>query len=152
DTLELTEEQRAAEQKKLDVQQARAAELQRLDDIQALGKRFKMEARADLCALEGKTVEETRSVLLAELKKQQDDTVTNGQNRADPGAGKDHPIITIHQSVRSFSGARDEAAKKAFRFANWFIAANLTDVRALSGNATVARAVKYCKDYGINIV
>jgi HK97 family phage major capsid protein len=130
----------------------RAAELQRLDDIQSLGKRFKMEALADRCALEGKTVAETRSALLDEMKKQQDETITTEQDRKDPGAGKEHPIITIHQSVRSFSGKRDEAAKKAYRFANWFIAANLTDVRALSGNATVARAVKYCKDYGINIV
>src|ERR1051326_5726548 len=111
-----------------------------------------MEARADLCALEGKTVEETRSALLAELKKQQEDTVTTDANRADPNAGKEHPIVTIHQSVRSFTGKRDEAAKKAFRLANWFIASNLAGVRALQENENTARAItrslQYCKEIG----
>lgn len=146
------EEQRAANE--LAAQQAsRAAELQRLDDIQDLGKRFKMEARADVCALEGKTVEETRSILLAEKQKEQADTVTR-EDRGDPGAGakKEHPVITIHQTVSSFTdGTRAENAKQAYRFAQWFIGSVLNEVREFQGSKAAARAIQYCKDYSIDI-
>src|SRR6185369_12074341 len=100
----LTEEQRAAaEAATLAANAVRAADLQRLDDIQGLGKRFKMEALADRCALEGKTVDETRTVLLAEMQKNQADTVTT-ETRTDVSTKKEkeHPVITIHQTVTSF--------------------------------------------------
>jgi HK97 family phage major capsid protein len=146
------EEQRAADEAQAVA--TRAAEIQRLDDVQALGKRFGMEERANLCALEGMTVEQTRAVLLAEKKKQQDETVEGTREDRTQGAKK-HPFVTIHQTVTSFTGARDDAAKKAYRFANWFIASNLNDVRALRENEHTARAIdraiRYCKDYDILI-
>lgn len=151
----LTAEEQLAADKLIAVNATRAAELQRLNDIEELGKRFKMEARADICALEGKTVEETRAALLAEKQRVQTETETR-EERKDPGveAGKkkDHPVITIHQSVSSFTeGTRSENAMKAYRFANWFVGSILGGERHFARNAVVTRAQQYCKDYGINI-
>lgn len=139
------EEQRAAE-----AAATRAAELQRLDDITALGTRFKMEAVATRCALEGKSVDETRTALLAELNTKQEDagTVTDDATRAAGKKKVDEPLITIHQSVQSFTGTRDEAARKAYRFAQWFVASAL----GTREGSVVERAKLYCKDQGITIV
>lgn len=144
------EEQRAADV--LAANQVRAAEITRLDDIAALGTRFKMESLADRCALEGKSVLETRTALLAELNKTATDSeITDDTARAASVIGKEkkeHPVITIHQSVQSFTGARDDAAKKAYRFAQWFVASAL----GARESQVVTRAKQYCKDYGIKVV
>jgi HK97 family phage major capsid protein len=142
------EEIKAAEQAA-----TRAAELQRLDDITALGTRFKMEAIATRCALEGKSVDDTRSALLAELNKNQEaEGTTTDADRADGAGKKEEPVITIHQSVQSFTGTRDEAAKKAYRFAQWFVGSVLANERSFEGSRVVSRAKQYCKDHGIRLI
>lgn len=141
----------AEETKAAELAATRAAELQRLDDIKALGTRFNMEAIATRCALENKSVDETRSALLAELNKTQDKTLTSDADRAGD-SGKVEPIITIHQSVNSFTGARDDAAKKAYRFAAWFVGSVLGANRGFEGNRVVTRAQQYCKDQGIRLI
>lgn len=146
------EEQRAADL--ITAQQTRAAELARLDDIQGLGKRFKLEADADRCALEGKTVDETRSALLAIMTAKQaaKPTIENRSDADAPADEGDSNVITIHQSVQSFTGSREEAAKKAYRFAKWFVGSVLASERGFENRAVVTRAKQYCKDNGIRMV
>jgi HK97 family phage major capsid protein len=140
----------AEEQLAAKAEAARAAELQRLDDIAALGKRFNMEATATRCALEGQTVDQARTALLAELNTKQTATpVVDDATREDAtGKKADTSVITIHSTVRSFAGTRDEAARKAYRFAQWFVASNLGGRES----TVVARAKTYCKDQNIPIV
>jgi HK97 family phage major capsid protein len=65
-----------------------------------------------------------------------------------------HPAITIHQAVTSFTGSREEAGRKAYRLANWFIASVLGSERGFVAEnegaaALVRRAAQYCKDYSV---
>lgn len=126
-------------------EETRAAEVARLDAIQALGKRFGMEEIANRCALEGKSEEETRGVLLTELNKRQ--AASGVEEEGDRSEGtrttRESEIIPVYSSVRSFSGAtKHEAARKAYRFAKWFLAGAL-------GNEN---AMRYCRDNGIKVV
>lgn len=148
---DLTDQERAAQE----AATARAAENARLDDIQALGKRFGMEEIATRCALENKSVDETRAVLLAEYnKKQETNPVTDDTTRAAGKEKKDEPIITVHSSVQSFtSGAtRGDNARLAYRYAKWFVGAVLGAERGADDYAVITRARQYCKDNGIPIV
>lgn len=142
----------AEETKAAELAATRTAELQRLDDITALGVRFDMKAIATRCALESKSVDETRIALLAELNKTQEETDIT-ETRTETGAkGKIEPIITIHSSVQSFTGTREEAAKKAYRFAQWFVGSGVASMSRFEKSRVVARAQQYCKDYGIKLI
>jgi HK97 family phage major capsid protein len=68
-----------------------------------------------------------------------------------------HPAITIHQAVTSFTGTRAEAGMKAYRLANWFIASVIGNERGFiaenPGAADLVKhAVRYCKDYGVGAI
>lgn len=130
-------------------EQARALETARVEGIDALAKRFpKFENIATRCDLEGKSVEDTRSAILEAFTKSQNGTELE-DNRGDDGAAKAEPTIAIFSSVKSFTGSRQEAGVKAYRFAKWFLASALGN---LEGARAVVAAKEFCRDQNIQIV
>jgi HK97 family phage major capsid protein len=129
-------------------EEQRATETARMDDIMALGVRFKNETLATRCALENKSVDETRALILTAFAADQAAKAIV-ETREEAGAKKDEGNIVIYSSLKSFTGSRQEAGLKAYRFAKWFLAGPLGH---MEGSRAVESAKTYCKDQGISLV
>ncbi len=137
--------------KTLTLEETRAADNARMDAIQALGVRFKNEELATRCALENKSEEETRALILKAIndkqkKEDEGDEGAVGATRDD--ADKKSPVILISSAIRSFTGTRAEAALKAYRFSKWFLAGPLGNIQSRG----IEAAKIYCRDNGIKLV
>lgn len=137
--------------KTLTIEEQRATETARMDDIQALGVRFKQEELATRCALENKSVEDTRALILKAIndkQKKEDETGEGVVGATRDDADKKNPVILISSSIKSFTGNRAKAGLKAYRFAKWFLAGPLGNIQSRNIDA----AKTYCRDNGIKLV
>jgi HK97 family phage major capsid protein len=127
-------------------------EVARVADIVAIGEMVGDTEFARELALEGKTLVEARTAILAKRRAAQAATVPPAETpatvaaRTESGAARVQ-VVQRYQSLKAFKG--DGAAERAFRFGQWFLAGPCG--RFAENNSLVARAKTYAREHGLQM-
>lgn len=119
----------------------RAAELERIEELQSLGRIVREPDLAEEFVLNGKSVEDFRKAALEKRQK----TSKPISSLVVPHTGIEFPR---YSRVRNFKG--DNKELKAYRFGQWFLGC-LAGTRYFQENLTTKRALEFCSQNGLTI-